>query len=257
MSEKYDSVPRDWWGDPKRIWQAQIKGEKNFDSYSFMGCLNDLQGDPNWREAFAGIETSTGMSEFMDRLQGHFNLCNPSQNPDGSFNVYQHPSRTKTSGDIDKKAMVRLTERHIKTLIKGCKLSEMEDLGMEISKHKVLWTDEPLPYFFLPWKEQQNADDPPKELYESDAWDFQFYMKRTNGNPYCFGIDRVPKILGDLEEAVYSLANDFGLRRYLMQSFFKPEEYGLDVNAQYELEWVHNCIFYFYENNCYVTKAPK
>jgi len=43
MSENYDDIPEEFWGDPKRIWQAQISGEKNFDDYSFMGALNDLQ----------------------------------------------------------------------------------------------------------------------------------------------------------------------------------------------------------------------
>ena len=257
MSEKYDKVPQEWWGDPKRIWQAQIKGEKNFDSYSFMGCLNDLQDDPDWKDAFQGVDDAAGMREFMERLENHFNLCKSPQNADGSTNIYQHPSRTKSSEALDKQAMVGLVERHLETLIKACKLSEMEDLAIEIAKHEVEWTDEPISYFSLPWKEQMNATDKPKEVFVSDAWDFQFYMNRENGYPYCFGIDGAPKILGDMEEAVYSLANDFGLRRYLMQSFFKPSDYGLDVDSLYELEWVYNCIFYFYEDNCYVTKRLK
>jgi len=75
MKRKYDTLPYEWTtGDPKRIWQAQICGEKNFEACSFMGALNDLQADLNWRDAFKGLEKCTGMAEFMDRLQGHFEI---------------------------------------------------------------------------------------------------------------------------------------------------------------------------------------
>lgn len=250
MSIKYDEVPEEWLGDTIRIWQAQITGEKNFESCSFMGCLNDLQGVLNWRDAFKGIEHCTGMAEFMDRLQGHFDLCSSAQNPDGSVHIYQHPSRTKGNSEVDINSMLTLAKRHIDTLITGFKRSEMEDMASELAKHPIVWTDQAIRYFFMDWKAQRNARNAPKELYLYAAWDFRYSEKNYWENRFR---DGAPDIVGMLEESAYSLANDYGLQRYLMQSFVT---HGLDVDAQYELEWVNNCMFYFYGDTCYVAKRP-
>lgn len=250
MTEKFDSIPSEWFGDPIRIWQAQIMGEKKFEDCSFMGLLNDLQGFPNWRDAFEGIETCTGMPEFLDRLQRHFDLCQPAQNSDGSFHIYQSPSRTHENADFDAAEILELAKRTLETCILAFIRNDMEDRANELASYPIVWTDQPMDYFSLPWKERQIAIDRPKEFHIYEGWDFEYYEQDYWLNRFR---DGVPDIVGDLEEAAYSLANDFGLQRYLMQSFVT---HGLDVNAQYELEWVNNCIFYFYDGRCFVAKRP-
>ena len=99
---------------------------------------------------------------------------------------------------------------------------------------------EPEYYISLEFDEKRALwDGKPLGFYLSEAWDFTWYL------------DGAPDIRGCLYEAVYSLANDFALTRYLMQSFM---DHGLDVDAQYELEWVHKGAFYFDETTCYVTR---
>lgn len=254
MSKKYNNVPYSW--TAKQIWQAQITGEKNFDSYSFMGCLNDLQGDSDWREAFNGVEDCTGMPEFMDRLQSHFDLCKSSQNPDGDFHVYQHPSQVKGNGEIDRDVIVGLAKRHIVTLAKAFRNNEEPETADRLLNFPVEWTDEASHFFALDWRTQLDArDGRPAGFHLWTAWDFEtnpdYFKKFENEYQGCFK-NGTPSILGELMEATYSMANDYALQYYLLQSFMT---HGLDVDARYELEWVNKCICFFDENTCFVTKT--
>lgn len=231
-----DEIPEDWFEDPIRIWQAQITGEKDFDTCGFMGWLNDFPGMPHWRDAFKGVEDCTGMAEFMDRLQGYFDIRAKDD----------HPSPK----EIDPEAMIALTRRHFDTLVKAYERSGDEAGAEALAQYPIVWTDQPLAYFSLPWRGQQNATDRPIKMHLQTAWEFEiadedyFLGKHKKGTP---------NIVSKLEEATYALANDFGLQRYLMQSFVT---HGLDVDAQYELEWVNRCMFYFYDDHCFVTPKP-
>ena len=51
-------------GDPKLIWQDQIAGVVAYDHGDFIGALADLQGDPNWKTAFAEIASEPGVPAF-------------------------------------------------------------------------------------------------------------------------------------------------------------------------------------------------
>jgi len=248
MSESYDTIPKDRWGDARWIWEQQISGRKNFDSFSFMGTLNDLQGDPNWRSIFDPVKNTEGMTEFLDRLQGHFDLCSAPNNADGSFTVYQHPTRTKRNRKINKKAMIELTRRIINTAIAGFKLSDEPDDAQKLSQIPVIWSDDSSHHFQLTFsKQQENRNGLPLGLSLGEAWEFEIWNEEY--------FLKSGSVLGnDLDEAVYSLANDPALERYLLQSF---QVHDLDVDAQYELEWINNCIFYFDETTCYVTQRPE
>ena len=238
MSENYDDIPEEFWGDPKRIWQAQISGEKNFDDYSFMGALNDLQGDPDWRSVFDPIKDETGMQAFLDRLQWHYDLCKSPLNEDGSQFLYMHPNRTFSKNQPDKAKMVELVQRHMRTMVKAFTANGQPENADKLRGIDVSWA-EPEYYNSLEFDEQRALwDGKPLGFYLSEAWDFTWYL------------DGAPEIRGCLYEAVYSLANDFALTRYLMQSFM---DHGLDVDAQYELIWLHKGVFYFDETACYVT----
>lgn len=243
MSRGYDKIPRERWDDPRWIWEMQISGQKHFDSCEFMGTLNDLQYDPEWRTVFDPIKNATGMPEFLERLQSHYNLANPGSNDDGTFHVYQHPSRTNSKGEVSPDQMVALAKRHILTLTEAHKRSGFEEDANRLAGFPISWQSAPCSYHQLEWREQLYArDGRPAGFYHFTAWEFSFGAYKAG----------VPEIVGDLEEAIYSMANDYALQRYLMQSFM---DYELDVNAQYELEWVNNCVFHFDESNCYVTSA--
>jgi len=188
------------------------------------------------------------MTEFLDRLQAHFDLCSFSNNTDGSFNLYQHPMRTKRNGKTDKKAMVELTRRILNTAIAGFELSDEPALAQKLNQVPVLWSDHATHHFQLAFREQQeNRNGYPLGISLGEAWEFEIWNEEHFLNS--------GSVLGNaLDEAVYSLANDPALQRYLLQSF---QVHDLDVNAQYELEWINNCIFYFDEKNCYVTLRPE
>jgi len=238
MSEKFDDVPEEFWGDPKRIWQAQISGEKNFDDYSFMGCLNGFQSDPEWRSVFDPIKDETGMQAFLDRLQGHFDLCKSPMNKDGSQFLYMHPSRTVSKNLPEKAKLIALVKRHMQTMVKALDAAGQPENADKLRGLGISWAD-PKYYNSLEFDEQIALwDGKPLGFYLSEAWDFTWYL------------DGAPEIRGCLYEAVYSLANDFALTRYLMQSFM---DHGLDVDAEYELNWKHKGVFYFDETACYVT----
>lgn len=238
MPENYDTVPKDRWSDARWIWEQQISGQNNFDSCSFMGTLNDLQTDPNWQSIFDPVKNTKGMTEFLDRLQAHFDLCSSSNNADGSINLYQHPTRTKRNGKTDKKAMVELTRRILNTAIAGFELSDEPALAQKLDQVPVLWSDDATQHFQLAFREQQeNRNGYPLGISLGEAWEFEIWNEEH--------FLKSGSVLGNaLDEAVYSLANDPALQRYLLQSF---QVHDLDVNAQYELEWVNNCIFYFDE----------
>lgn len=248
MLENYDTVPKDRWGDARWIWEQQISGQKNFDSCSFMGTLNDLQSDPNWRSIFDLVKNTKGMTEFLDRLQAHFDLCSPSNSADGSFYLYQHSTRTKRNGKINKRAMVELTRRVVNTAIAGFELSEDSDQAIKLSQIPVIWSDDPSQHFQLAFREQQeNRNGHPVGISIGEAWEFEIWNEEH--------FLKSGSVLGNaLDEAVYSLANDPALQRYLLQSF---QVHNLDVDAQYELEWVNNCILYFDAKTCYVTQRPE
>ena len=179
MGIKYDKLPYEWtYGDPKRIWQAQISGEKNFEKCSFMGALNDLQVDTSWKEAFSGLEECTGMKEFIYRLQGHFDLCNPPNNPDGSFNVYHHPSRTKNDSNIDKEQMLSLGKRHINTFAEAYIRNDETEWAEKLLSIPIQWKDDAENFFVLEWREQLDArDGRPAGFHLWESWDFEFNEK--------------------------------------------------------------------------------
>jgi hypothetical protein len=247
MAKKYNKVPAERWDDPRWIWEEQISGRQNFESCEFMGTLNDLQSDKNWRSVFDPVKDTKGMREFLDRLQAHFDLCNPANNPDGSYSVYQHPSRTSVDGIIDKKAMVEIARRHLHTIIAAFELSDEPEDAKKLSQIPIVWNDDASDYFQLEFREQRDKrDGRPLGLSLGEAWEFEIWKEEYFQNS--------GSVLGnDLDEAVYSLANDFGLQRYLMQSF---QIHNLDVDALYELEWINNCVFYFDETSCYVAQRP-
>jgi len=242
MVKKHNTVPFDFFDDPKKIWQAQISGEKNFDEYSFMGALNDLQGEPDWRDVFDPVKDDVGMLAFLDRLQGHFDLCKPPMSADGRQFIYMHPSRTNSENGPDKAKMIDLTRRHMETMVKAFEANGQPENAGKLREINVKWA-EPEYYISLEFDEKRALwDGKPLGFYLSEAWDFTWYL------------DGTPDIRGCIYEAVYSLANDFALTRYLMQSFM---DHGLDVDAQYELGWVHKGAFYFDETTCYVTLAQR
>lgn len=238
MPKKYNKVPFGGFDDPKEIWRLQISGKKNFDEYSFMGALNDLQNVPDWRSVFDPIQDEVGMSAFLDRLEKHFELCKLPITADGRQFFYMHPNRTHDEAGFDKDKMIELTKRHMESMIKAFSANGQPDEANKLRGIDVHWAD-PEFYNRLDFDEQRELwDGGPLGFYLSDAWDFADFL------------DDVPDIAGCLYEASYSLANDFALTRYLVQSFM---DHGLDVDAEYELKWVHKGAFYFDENSCYVT----
>lgn len=244
QTKSYDKIPPEFFGNPKRIWQAQIAGEKKFESCNFMGALNDLQGISNWQEAFQGIEECTGMPAFLERLQKHFDLCEPHNTPDETSFLYQHPSRALNNLKINKDCIIAITQRHIKTLAAAYKLSGQLESSNILNEIPIVWHDSTKSDNEVDLFEEGNGQGA-AGLYINEAWDFSH-----RNDMYKEGI---PSIIHDIEESVYSLANDFSLQRYLMQSFMT---HGLDVDAEYELRWINNCTYYFDETTCYVTKAP-
>lgn len=231
MSQKYDDVPKELWGNPKRIWQLQISGEKNFDDYSFMGCLNGFQNDPDWRSVFDPIKNVFGMQAFLNKLEGHFELCKSPEALNGGQYLYMHPNRTKPIAKIDRKDLTNLANRYIKATAEAYRLSGHLGAAKKMRKYKAEYLSD-------------GSDYPldPIDLYLSAAWDFESYSKSA------------PEIVGCLYEASYSLANDFALTRYLMNSFY---DHNLDVEAEYELIWKHNAKVHFDENKCFVTSPQK
>jgi len=242
MVKKHNTVPFDFFDDPKKIWQAQISGEKNFDEYSFMGALNDLQGEPDWRDVFDPVKDDVGMLAFLDRLQGHFDLCQSLVSEDGRQLIYMHPSRTQSENGPDKTKMIELAQRHMKTMVKAFEANGQPESADNLRGINVKWAG-PENFNDLTWDEQTALwQGEPLGIYLSDAWDFTWYL------------DGTPEIRGCLYEAVYSLANDFPLTRYLMQSFM---DHGLDVDAEYELAWIYKGTYYFDKTTCYVTRAQR
>ena len=224
---KFDKVSDQFFDDPKLIWDAQISGEKNFESCSFMGALNDLHNVPDWRSVFDPIKNEQGVKVFLDRLQAHFDLCKPSVQEDGRQYLYMHPSRTKQNISHDPETLIELANRFIATTTKAYELSG------HLNEAEVLRGYEAE---YLSATETISLD--PPGLYLSEAWDFESYSENA------------PNIVGCLYEATYSLANDFALTRYLMQSF---RDHNLDVEAEYNLIWKHHAKVCFVENMCYVT----
>lgn len=224
MSE-FDTIPQERYGDWHWLWTMQISGQKNFDSCSLAGALNGLQSTPDWRSIFDPIKGKAGMKEFMDRLQAHHNRS----------------VRTNFSGKVDPIAMVELTQRHVGSLVEAYRRSGRNDKADRLASFSITWEDSPNSYHELDGHEQLDVrDGRPAGFYLFEAWEFSYCLYKINS----------PKIAGDLEEAIYYMSADYALQRYLMQSF---TTHNLDVDAQYELEWLNKCIFYFDKNACYVT----
>ncbi len=225
-------------GDIKILWQDQISEKIDFDHGSFMGALSDLQSDPDWKQAFSDIENATGMPEFLNRLQQHFDLCMPSKSSDGSVYVYQHPSRTEQSGlEKDTKAMLELMRRHLDSAAEAVRESSGDDNEVALLKNmKISWTDD---YSSI-------SDD--VLAYDYDDV-YSLVYEGLSGIEDNTKKDGVPNIIKCLREACYGLASSYDLQHYLMQDFFT---YNYDVDALYELEWVSGCDHRFHGDTCVV-----
>jgi len=226
-------------GDPKRLWQDQIAGIIDFDHGSFIGALSDLQSDPDWKQAFATISTDTGMPEFIERVQAHFDLCHSPHNPDGSIYAYQHPTRTnKTNVAKNISAMMGLMQRYLATTADA--VSEFNEAESKRMKEiKVAWTDN----FASIDKDNYARDGRPAGI--------SIYGAMSDIEDGCLKTG-TPNVMNEIREAAYGLASSYDLQRCLMQEFYTHE---YDVSALYELEWKGGCSFYFDEATCYVYDA--
>lgn len=229
MDDKYLS------GDPKLLWQDQIAGVIEYDHSDFLGAMVDLQGDPDWTEAFTAIKDDPGVPEFLERLQNHFDLCRP-QIENGVGHVYQHPTRTKKQGgQKDQEAMVALAKRYLDTVAAAQADAGDEEYAEQFRAIKVAWMDDPASVNEDPYA----RDGAPAEISKYEA------MEEVDDDE----ITDSPKIMSELREACYGMAASYELQRYLMQSF---HTHSYDVDAIYELNWVHGCEVYFDETTCYV-----
>lgn len=223
-------------GDVKRLWRDQIAGIIDFDHGDFIGALSDLQGDPEWKSAFAEIESDAGMADFFDRTQKHFDLCQAPPNADGSVYAYQHPSRTKSSGgEKDQGAMVRLMQRYLETVATAVQGEYPED-AVVVRNLNVVWTDD----WDLVDDDGYARDGAPAKISLYEAMSEIEDVSEKKG---------APKIMSEIREACYGLSACYDLQRYLMKGFHTHE---YDLEAWYELEWMNGCSSYFDETTCYV-----
>lgn len=239
VQRPYDKVPEERATDCVWLWEQQISGEMHFDVDTFAYTLY-----PEMLHVFDPIIDKSGMLEFLSRIRAHFVHSGSQENANGSFAIYQHPSRTPVKNrDIDK--IKTLMRRHLLTLHAVLKGGEQDNEETQLDALKTIpikWLNDAPDFWALDHSLQsdlKNGD--PLGFYFYDAWDDYGEIKTGT-----------PSILYELIEATYTLAACYDLQRYLMQSFFDRE---LDFDALYELEWKHNCIFFFDETTCYVTQA--
>lgn len=229
-------IDEKYFGDPKLIWQDQIAGVINYSYDRFLGALVDLQSDPSWRQAFDGIATDRGVPEFLDRLQRHFDLCRSPTREDGSVFAYQHPSRTTGAGiEKDKDTVIALMKRYLQTLARAEEDAVGDGGAIRYREIEVAWIDD-----------LSEIDD---SAYARDGEPAGVSVSETMGDSEHAYIKGAPTIINHLREACYGLAASYELQRYLMQNFYRST---YDVDAIYELNWVHGCEIYFDAGTCYI-----
>lgn len=140
--------------------------------------------------------------------------------------------------------MVKLMQRYLQTAAVAIeKAYEDEDDGAaEMLKNmSISWTDD----WTLISKDRTERDDLDLATY--------IYEGMSEIEDSC-NKKGLPSIMSHIHESCYGLAASYDLQRYLMQGFFTHE---YDVDALYELEWVHGCDFRFNGNKCFVFDLAK
>lgn len=230
-SPQYDMLTDEYFsGDPKLIWQHQISGAKNFDSFSFLGALTDLSEDPKWREAFTELPNS---DLFIKRLNAFYDLHRNSLDADNDRNyAYFSPTKKETSEN----AFENSARDFISLIVKISDSSGKNQLSDQIKNFKIEFVN------------SGDTNSPDNRIYTAlaDIGDDENSIYEIWGD--LFAENQKPEwahIHYCLLEACYGLATDYYLAYWLLEDFYTI---NLDTQAYYEFVWVNNGSFYIDHN---------
>jgi hypothetical protein len=214
--------------DPDRMWLDQLSGRRNFEPSWFMGFINGLLEQEDWRGLFADLPNSAGfvakLSDFFARHRGGLSGHN-------CWYPYFHPLRRNA---LEQDRLIEFAQQHVAELARIAQLAGARELCERLSSLPVVWTAEhsyPMP---------------------RDSCGLDIEIHETIGD-FLDGEDTQAPWFDCLKEACYAMAADYDLQRYFMSDYYRIRfEYG----AYYEL-WIGGGGLFFHNGQCLVSPVKQ
>lgn len=202
------------------LWQNLLKNPDKYDTFDFMGCINDLIAYENWRDAFKGFPEEAA---FTARLAYLFDVINGSLTSENGGNyLYFHAT---SKGALSEQEAMPLVKEYLDSI------RHIYQNTPESDKYrKMVHNLQPV------WQPDFNGETTLWSLIYDDIIDQRSEFKQGSWTKihYC------------LNEGCYTVANDFQLQMALMTPFYK-----FDYTAYLPL-WAAGLEFYVNGNILFI-----